>query len=303
MPLTEERKKELLEILDRTSSKIKNASLMKYPKECEKFLDLSEEKVITRTVDGYPYTLYIYQSRNRSAGCPVHINIHGGGFAIGHAPNDSMYSSYLADQIRGIVVDLDYTTSKVAPYPAAFDQCYDAARYTFEQCEAWGGDKRKISIGGFSAGGVLAAGIVLKAADTNDFKFCLQVLGYPPLDNIINPIYKKDGLNRILPVEREEAFTELYFAGNKKAMASPYASPIYASDEQLRKAPRTLVISAGGCNFRFEDEEYAERLASLGVEVTVKRFVGALHGFIPHFGEYWKYGADLIVRSIRNSRI
>ena len=67
--------------------------------------------------------------------------------------------------------------------------------------------------------------------------------------------------------------------------------------------PRALIISAEGCNFRYEDEEYAGRLASVGVEVTVKRFTKARHGFIPHFGEYWEEAADLIVRSIRSARV
>ena len=106
-----------------------------------------------------------------------------------------------------------------------------------------------------------------------------------------------------MAAERELAFTELYFGGDKEGMACPYGSPVYASDEQLRLVPRALVISAGGCNFRYEDEEYAGRMASVGVEVTVKRFPKASHGFIPHFGEYWKEAVDLIARSIRSARV
>ena len=57
------------------------------------------------------------------------------------------------------------------------------------------------------------------------------------------------------------------------------------------------------CNFRYEDEEYAERMAAVGVEVTVKRFLGARHGFIPHFAEHWREATDLIVRSIRSASL
>lgn len=303
MPLTEQRKKELFEVLDRTSPRPKNAPAPEYPQEYKDFLKLSEEEILTREADGYSYTLYIYRAKNREKNCPIHINIHGGGFVAPHAPCDSMFSSYLAHEIGGIVVDLDYTTSREASWPVAFDQCYDAAQYTFDQCEAWGGDKGRISIGGYSAGGALTAGIALKSGESGDFRLCLQVLGYPPLDNIIHPLYKKDGYRRVLAAERELAFTELYFGGDKEGMACPYGSPVYASDEQLRLVPRALVISAGGCNFRYEDEEYAGRMASVGVEVTVKRFPKASHGFIPHFGEYWKEAVDLIARSIRSARV
>lgn len=238
MPLTEQRKKELFEVLDRTSPRPKNAPAPEYPQEYKDFLKLSEEEILTREADGYSYTLYIYRAKNREKNCPIHINIHGGGFVAPHAPCDSMFSSYLAHEIGGIVVDLDYTTSREASWPVAFDQCYDAAQYTFDQCEAWGGDKGRISIGGYSAGGALTAGIALKSGESGDFRLCLQVLGYPPLDNLIHPLYKKDGYRRVLAAERELAFTELYFGGDKEGMACPYGSPVYASDEQLRLVPR-----------------------------------------------------------------
>lgn len=303
MPLTEQRRQELLAILDRTSPSRTNALPSEYPVEYQNFLTLCDEDIVTRTVDGHPYQLYLYRAKNRHELCPVHINIHGGGFLIGHGPNDSMYSAYLASRIGGIVVDVDYTTSREAQWPVAFDQCYDAALYAFANCEAWNADPGRISAGGYSAGGVLTAGIALKAADTADFSLCLQVLGYPPLDNLIDPIYKKGGLYRILPAEREKAFSELYFGGDTDAMASPYASPLYASDEQLAKLPRALILSAEGCNFRYEDEEYAGRLAAVGVEVTVKRFLGSRHGFIPHFLAGWEEASDLIVRSILSARV
>lgn len=302
MPLTEERRRELLDVLDRTSLRPKNAPPPEYPQAYHDFLTLCEEETVTRTVDGFPYHLYIQRAKNRTDCCPVHINVHGGGFVGPHAPCDSMYSAYLADKIGGIVVDLDYTTSLYAQWPVAFDQCYDAAQYVFANAAAWGADPNRISMGGYSAGGVLTAGVALKAADTGDFRLCLQVLGYPPLDNLIDPIYKRGGLQRALPAEREKAFSELYFGDDTAAMASPYGSPNYATDDQLRKLPRALVLTAGGCNFRYEDEEYALRMAAVGVEVTLKRFPAARHGFIPHFAEGWEEAADLIVRTIRSAR-
>ena len=131
MPLTEQRKKELFEVLDRTSLRPKNAPAPEYPQEYKDFLKLSEEEILTRKVDGYNYKLYIYRAKNRVEKCPIHINIHGGGFVGPHAPCDSMFSSYIAHEICGIVVDLDYTTSAEASWPVAFDQVYDAAQYTF----------------------------------------------------------------------------------------------------------------------------------------------------------------------------
>ncbi len=302
MPFSEQRKKELFEVLERTARRSPIAGLPAYPQEYQDYRKLCEEEVLTRTVDGYPYTLYMHRAKSRTENCPIHIYIHGGGFVYPHADCDSMFSSYLADRIGGIVVDLDYTTSGTAPWPVAFDQCYDAARYTFAQCADWGGDENRISAGGYSAGGTLVAGMALKAADTGDFRLCLQVLGYPLLDSVNSPVYKKGAYPRILPLDRELAFSELYFRGDTEAAASVYSSPCYAADEQLKKLPRTLILSAEGCNFRFENEEYAGRLASVGVEVTVKRFLDTCHGFIPHFGNHWRAAAELIARRIGSAK-
>lgn len=297
MALTQEERKRILEVIARTTPKAGS-----YPEECYEFLKLCDQEKIQRSADGHQYQMYIVRPHRQTPNCPVHINVHGGGFIRPHAENDSMYSAYLADRIGGIVVDVDYTTSDQASWPVAFHQCYDAAAYAFSQCKVWGADAAKVSMGGYSAGGSLTAGVALKAAETGDFQFCLQVLGYPVLDSVIPSCYKKDGYRRRIPLERMEAFNRLYFDGDKEAAAHPYASPLYAEDELLARLPRTLMCTCENCDFHYEDEEYALRLASLGVEVTLKRFPGTAHGFIPHFMFGWKDAADLIVQMILDSK-
>ena len=66
----------------------------------------------------------------------------------------------------------------------------------------------------------------------------------------------------------------------------------------LAAPPETVVITAGQCGFRFEDEAYALRVAAQGVETTVRRFPEARHGFIPHFMDQWKEAAALMVKEI-----
>ena len=141
------------------------------------------------------------------------------------------------------------------------------------------------------------------AAEHDDFELCLQILGYPPVDNLTHPLYKKDGYMRAMAAEREFAFNDLYFDGDKELMKEPYASPLYAPAELLKKQPRTLVCTASSCNFRFEDEEYAMKLVEQGVEVTVKRFPETNHGFIPHFMNGWEDAADLIIDTIKSSKL
>lgn len=301
MALTKEQRDDIFKTLENT--RIVHGAIT-FPEECYHFPELCEKETVKmEAVDGFEYKVYIFRSKQKESHCPVHINIHGGGFIGPHCDNDEMFSAYVADKIHGIVVDVDYTTSGFAPYPVALHQCYEVAKYVKAHCTEWDCDEKRISMGGYSAGGSLTAGVSLMAAEHDDFELCLQILGYPPVDNLTHPLYKKDGYMRAMAAEREFAFNDLYFDGDKELMKEPYASPLYAPAELLAKQPRTLVCTASSCNFRFEDEEYAMKLVEQGVEVTVKRFPETNHGFIPHFMNGWEDAADLIVDTIKSAKL
>ncbi len=273
-----------------------------HPAEHYGYLKLAEtETVEMPPVEGFPWKIYVVRAKNRRERCPIHINVHGGGWVAPHRENDDMWSSWLAHQIEGIVVDVDYTTTQDAAYPVCFDQCYEAAKWTVGNCTQLGGDPRRISMGGYSAGGHLTALTCLKAAETDDFQLCLQVLGYLPTDLKTPPLYKPEGYDYVISPERSAAFNTLLFGNDPELAESPCISPMYAENEVLAKTPRALIISAGHCNFRFEDEDYACRLASLGVETTLKRFPEARHGFIPHLLDGWEDAGKLIAQHIRTA--
>lgn len=299
MSLTTNQRKEIINTLEKTS--LSERQSRNYITEFGNFLELTTREDLKRVVDNFEYNIYIFKAKNIQDNCPIHINVHGGGFYVEHKDNDWIYSSYLADKINGIVVDVDYTTTKKAPFPVAINQVYDTAKYVFDNCQKWGSSREKVSMGGYSAGASITTAVTLLAIERNDFKFCVQILGYPLLDSKTNPIYKKDGYDRFMPVEREIAFGKLYYEDNLDAVESHIASPIYAEDDVLMKFPKTVVISCENCNFRYENEEFSKKLASIGVDVVTKRFLDTRHGFIPHFEYGWEAGADLIIRNILNS--
>lgn len=274
------------------------------PAECKAFIDLADmETVEMPAVDGWSYRIYIFRAKNRTDNCPVHINVHGGGFLIGHMPNDTLWSAWLADQIQGIVVDVDYTTTEFAPYPVFLNQARDAARYTYAHCEAWGGDVKRISMGGYSAGGMITLGCGMYALQNQECHYCLLVDGYGPGDMRYESKFREVPEYWKTQEHRNVGFGVLMSDDDAEVMSDPYLYPLGAPDDMFIGLPPTLIISAATCGFRFQDEELGKRLASLGVEVTMKRFPDTAHGFIPHFMPHWEEAGDLIVRAIKGASL
>ena len=301
MSISPERREKMTKYL-RGSSKFHGE--FKYPEACYPFADLAvQETVEMPPEDGYGYKIYIFTAKNRTPNCPVHINIHGGGFVNPHQINDSLWSAWLADAIQGVVVDVDYTLSDEAPYPVCLDQCRAVGRYVYANCAKWDCDPKRISVGGYSAGGTLSVGVAMKAAQTGECPYCLVVNGYGPSDLSYEAKDVEAEDYWVTPEGRNAAFMELLTDGDPELSLDPYLCQDRAPDELLAGMPRTVICAGGLCPFRFQNEAFGQRLASLGVEVTMRRFLGAVHGFIPHFMDHWEEGAELIVRAIRSASL
>ncbi|MCC8126804.1 MAG: alpha/beta hydrolase [Clostridiales bacterium] len=299
MALTEERKQELTSYLRGTSVAKENIT-----PEYRKCLELADKETFVLPVGADDdVTVYVFTAKNRTANCPVHINIHGGGFVRPHVERDEIYSSKVADAIRGIVVDVDYKLAPEYPYPTAFDEAYEVGRWTFSKCREWDADETRVSMGGHSAGANLTAAVALKANQTKDFALCLQVLDYGAFDMVTDPADKKEALTNMIPIERCRMFTEAYTDGDLSLASEAYCSPLMATDEMLKGLPEALVIAAGLDNFRFEDADYAARMGLAGVKVTFKCFTESRHGFIVHCTEEWEAGQEMVIDAIRKAKL
>jgi len=294
MALSQEQRQECFATLGRTGGHREVMQTRRViPEEYEAFLDrvTQEEKTLALPGVDVPVRVVVSIAKEKAEQCPVHINMHGGGFIFKQDHDDDLYCAHIAAAIRGVVVDIDYATSDEHPFPTAFDQCYAVAGWAFSQCAAWGADPAKYSVGGASAGGNLAAALALKATRTGDYRFCLQVLDYAANDNSM-PVGD--------PAQaRSEAFSLLYADGDVDLLKDPYVSPAFATDEQLAGLPRTLFIHAGRCPFTAINRKLAGRMVSAGVEVTQVIFAGSNHGFTVRINGEWEKAQETIIRAIR----
>lgn len=293
MSLTIEEKNSLEEILKRTGAHREAGKTEKrVPAEYEAYRErvVQKEVVVAVPESDVPVRCVITEAKEREKGCPVHVNMHGGGFIFLQDGDDDLYCAHVAAEIHGIVVDIDYASSRDYPYPEAFNQSYGVMRWVYEQCGQWGADTKRVSMGGHSAGGCLVAAIAMKAAKTRDFMPRLQVLDYAALDNY--SAFEEGGS------ERSRAFSTYYCDGNVELLKDPYVSPAYAGYDMMAGQPRALIINAQNCPFCELNEAYGRKMIEAGNEVTMKRFLNSRHGFTVRMVDEWREAQELIIRAI-----
>lgn len=89
----------------------------------------------------------------------VHVNFHGGGFVIGHPEQDDPLCRYLAANAGVVVVNVDDLLAPQHPFPAPSRQAYEVVRWVAGSGAEHGWDGTRLSVGGQSAGGNLAAAV------------------------------------------------------------------------------------------------------------------------------------------------
>ena len=110
--------------------------------------------------------------------------IHGGGYITGMAK--MLYISRaigLVKKYGAVVVTPEYRLSKVAPYPAALEDCYTALKYLKEHAEELGINTSQIMVGGESAGGGLTVATCMYARDKGEINIAYQMPLYPMIDD------------------------------------------------------------------------------------------------------------------------
>ncbi len=107
--------------------------------------------------------------------------------------------------------------------------------------------------------------------------------------------YLKPRLKKALPPRLSRMF-DVAYARSREAAANPLISPFYATADQVRSFPPTLVITASEDSLASEAEAFKDKLIEAGVPVTFKRFEGARHAFThlrePGADEAWQMMID-----------
>lgn len=249
---------------------------------------------------GGTITVRVYAPAAAPAALPCHVYFHGGSFWLGALDHFDPLCRGLAHDAGCIVAAVDYRLAPEHKFPTAPEDCYAALRWVVSYAAELGVDPARLSVGGVSAGGNLAAATALMARDRGGPPLVLQVLEIPITDLTSDAPLRADDEGVVLPSDKPQVRAR-YLSDPAQAVA-PYASPLLAAD--LRNLPPALVMTAEYDPLCAEGAAYARRLAEAGVPVEHHCWQGQFHGAQPLAAliptEAAAYQAEL-VRALRRA--
>lgn len=237
-----------------------------------------EERFIPSRNGGPDIRVRIYKPLQHNKDLPGMVYIHGGGYMIGNPESFAETIKGFIEASPCVVVAPDYRKALEAPFPAAFDDCYDTLLWMKENAVELGIYPDKFIVGGHSAGGGLTAAVTLKATDTKEVNITFQMPIYPMIDDQYQfPSSEMDSL--VWNGKSNHLGWDLYLKGLKeKGQQIPYyAAPARATD--FSKHPPSITFVGDMEPFRDETMAYVDNLKKAGIPVEFQLFKGCFHGF------------------------
>ena len=243
----------------------------------------ADDFLITRA-DGPNVPVRVYRPKNVSGLLPALLWIHGGGYCFGSMEGDDHLARQMVDTVGCVLVSVDYRLAPEHPFPAPLDDCLDALKWLASHTEMLSVDSNRLSIGGISAGGGLAAGLALMVRDKTDIHLTFQLLLCPMIDDrCVTPASYSITDKRIWNRHANLLGWKHYLNEKDTCEKQPYDSVSqYAAASRatdLSGLPPAYIAVGSVDAFVDEDRDYAERMRESGVAVQLEIFEGGFHGF------------------------
>jgi acetyl esterase len=221
----------------------------------------------------------IYRPALAASDPAVYVNVHGGGFVVGHREQDDPWCRYLVAHANVVVVNTDYVLAPHQRFPAAVEQIYDVLRWASATERDWDGSR--LCVGGQSAGGNLSAAAARMALENGGPAIALQVLHYAPLD-LVTPTRNKTsaaGADAVLRPWMGEVFDTAYIP-DPAQRKHRFASPAWGSNaDDITGIAPALVITAEKDRLRDEAMRFAHKLDTAGSLAEYHDVRGVDHGY------------------------
>lgn len=243
-----------------------------------------EQRWTTDTPGSPGVRLCIYRpdQKTEDQALPAILYLHGGGFVLGCPEMADDYLADLANEMKAVIVAVDYRLAPEHPFPIPLEDCYTALSWLFRESPSLGVDADSVVIMGHSAGGGLAAALALLVRERAEYSVVGLVLIYPMLDHRTgsanaptdNPTTGTLNWGREANRFCWECMQGSYECDDEHA---PLFSAALASD--LRGLPRSFICVGALDLFLEECVDFGLKLSRSGVPVELHVYPGVPHMF------------------------
>jgi len=242
----------------------------------------NDERYIPSTGGGPDIRVRIFKPLNVTDKLPCLEYIHGGGYILGSpefTPNLEIIKQFI-DKRPCVVIAPAYRKSLDAPYPAAFNDCYDTLIWAKDNADELGIIDHNFMVAGHSGGGGLTAAVTLKARDTGDVSIAFQMPFYPMIDDRQETQSAKEMTS--VPVWNSKSNKKGWDSYLKDIREKKEEIPVYAAaarNKDYSNFPPTISFVGDLEPFKDETIAYVEALEMEGIDVKFRLFKGCYHGF------------------------
>ncbi|OBF30976.1 esterase [Mycobacterium sp. ACS1612] len=244
------------------------------PSQPERVADVRDESV---PGPGGDIPVRVYRPASDVAALPVLVYAHGGGFVFCDLDSHDGLCRAIANLIPAVIVSVDYRLAPEHRWPAAAEDVFTVTRWVTHSADTFGGDPRRVAVGGDSAGGNLAAVTALMVRDRGGPPLAGQLLLYPVIAaDFDTDSYHRFGEGFYNPKPALQWYWDQYVP-SQQDRRNPYASPLRAD---LAGLPPAVVVIAGHDPLRDEGLAYTDALTAAGVSTARCHYEGGVHGFM-----------------------
>jgi acetyl esterase len=223
-------------------------------------------------LDGNTVPVHIIRPEKCAQPAPALLYYPGGAYIYKHAPPHLENAVRYAREAGCCVVFVEYRLAPKHVFPAGFNDCYAALRWTLLNSAKLGIDPQRIAVAGDSAGGSMAAAAAQRARHEDAIELCGQLLIYPCVDAQCQR-HSMAAYADVPPFKAHSTHDvwETYLGRSPSSGVPRYAAPIDGNLSDLATAYVDLLHDQGLA--------YAKAMQLQGIDVELNEVKGAIHGF------------------------
>ncbi|MPS74459.1 MAG: alpha/beta hydrolase [Chryseobacterium sp.] len=241
-----------------------------------------KKDILYKTRNGKSLLADIYFPENPDKKYPGIILVHGGGWISGSKENEKFLAQELASK-GYVAMAVNYSLSDVAKYPAGVEDIEDALKFLKKHHKEFSLNKKKMAIGGNSAGAQLATLVGVK--------------------NKVQAIVNIDGIVSFIHPESEEGTYAAYWLGATKVQDFQIWKEASPLEYVGKRTPSTLFINSSQPRFHAGRNDMMKLLKSYNIPTEFHEIKDSPHSFWlvqPWFDETLRYTVDFLDKVLKN---